>query len=342
MSDKDKAVEALVKKLLDAVFSKPNELHALGKEFDTLIREIIKPGPASETLDRLARALSIDSDDEPSPEFMDRCMGMIRDFREKAETMKPGVGERLAPFVEYLDRYDAKAIDWAADKTELEWLAKLQDEVDEARGVLEGTHDDSLVHELLQIATIAFHWAERLRLHLPADVDSYLEPSPPAPEVPKEPESGGCEDCNRPYGDEHGFPDMIIPDEQWKAISTTGTTAGLLCPSCILARLHAADQSNVGAHFASGPCQLTPTAEAERLSEVMVNMRADFESPPAPELPCWPEWMPGPFEIRQLMSRPFARIVASNGEIVMDGLNKKKAAETLAWLNAAHQAQKGK
>lgn len=64
--------------------------------------------------------------------------------------------------------------------------------------------------------------------------------------------------------------------------------------------------------------------------------------PPAPELPCWPAWMQGPFEIRQLMSRPFARIVASNGEIVMDDLNKKKAAETLAWLNAAHQAQKGK
>jgi hypothetical protein len=50
----------------------------------------------------------------------------------------------------------------------------------------------------------------------------------------------GCEDCDRPYGDEHGFPDFIIPLWAWKRISTTGDEGGLLCPSCIIARVHVA------------------------------------------------------------------------------------------------------
>jgi hypothetical protein len=50
----------------------------------------------------------------------------------------------------------------------------------------------------------------------------------------------GCEDCGRPYGDETGFPDLIIPLWAWKRISTTGDESGLLCPGCLIARVHAA------------------------------------------------------------------------------------------------------
>ncbi len=68
--------------------------------------------------------------------------------------------ERLRPFTNYLKKYDSKAVEWSKNKEPLDWLTKLQDEVDEVEGVLEGTHNDSLLHELLQVATIAFHWGE--------------------------------------------------------------------------------------------------------------------------------------------------------------------------------------
>lgn len=61
-----------------------------------------------------------------------------------------------------------------------------------------------------------------------------------------------CEDCNRPYGTEHGFPDLIIPFWAWATISTSKDDGGLLCPSCICKRLHDAGISCAGA-FASGP-----------------------------------------------------------------------------------------
>lgn len=60
-----------------------------------------------------------------------------------------------------------------------------------------------------------------------------------------------CEDCERPYGS-GGFPDLIIPYEAWKAISTTGDDDGLLCPSCICKRLHDKGIRCEGA-FMSGP-----------------------------------------------------------------------------------------
>lgn len=62
----------------------------------------------------------------------------------------------------------------------------------------------------------------------------------------------GCHDCSRPYGDEHGFPDLIIPYDAWRRISPTGDDGGLLCPSCICKRLHAAGITCEGA-FVSGP-----------------------------------------------------------------------------------------
>lgn len=61
-----------------------------------------------------------------------------------------------------------------------------------------------------------------------------------------------CEDCGRPYGDEHGFPDLVIPYEVWCRISTNGDDSGLLCPSCICKRLHDKGIRCEGA-FMSGP-----------------------------------------------------------------------------------------
>ena len=61
-----------------------------------------------------------------------------------------------------------------------------------------------------------------------------------------------CEDCKRPYGNEHGFPDFIIPYRVWIQISTTGDDGGLLCPSCICKRLHDKGLRCEGA-FMSGP-----------------------------------------------------------------------------------------
>ena len=61
-----------------------------------------------------------------------------------------------------------------------------------------------------------------------------------------------CHDCGRQYGDKYGFPDLIIPYADWKMISPTSDDGGLLCPSCICARLHKRGIRCEGA-FTSGP-----------------------------------------------------------------------------------------
>jgi hypothetical protein len=42
------------------------------------------------------------------------------------------------------------------------WLARLMQEVGEAASVLANDHDDTLEHELRQIASIALNWLEKL------------------------------------------------------------------------------------------------------------------------------------------------------------------------------------
>lgn len=61
-----------------------------------------------------------------------------------------------------------------------------------------------------------------------------------------------CCDCLRRYGDEFGFPDLVIPHHVWEQISPQGDEGGLLCPSCICQRLHAKGIRCEGA-FMSGP-----------------------------------------------------------------------------------------
>lgn len=63
---------------------------------------------------------------------------------------------------------------------------------------------------------------------------------------------GACFDCGRRYGDEYGFPDLMIPDDVWAKISPRGDEGGLLCPSCICRRAHAFGITCV-ARFLSGP-----------------------------------------------------------------------------------------
>ncbi len=67
-----------------------------------------------------------------------------------------------------------------------------------------------------------------------------------------------CFDCERPYGDEHGFCDLVVPNDVWETISPTKDSHGLLCPSCMVRRAYAAGVNNVQASFNSGPfCQTT-------------------------------------------------------------------------------------
>lgn len=77
-----------------------------------------------------------------------------------------------------------------------------------------------------------------------------------------------CNDCDREYGSEHGFPDLIIPLDVWRRVSPSGDEGGLLCPSCICKRLHDAGIVCEGA-FISGPIETVsrPTMLALRRIE---------------------------------------------------------------------------
>lgn len=72
--------------------------------------------------------------------------------------------------------------------------------------------------------------------------------------------SATCFDCSRPYGDENGFPDLVIPFWAWVQVSPTGDDAGLLCPSCICKRLHDKKIRCDGA-FLSGPIMSVSSSE---------------------------------------------------------------------------------
>ena len=76
-----------------------------------------------------------------------------------------------------------------------------------------------------------------------------------------------CHDCHRPYGHEHGFPDLIIPFWAWKEISPSGDEGGLLCPSCICERLHKAGIRCEGS-FMSGPVASVDQATMTALRRV--------------------------------------------------------------------------
>jgi hypothetical protein len=86
----------------------------------------------------------------------------------------------------------------------------------------------------------------------------------PAPGADPGRPSACCYDCLRPYGGEHGFPDLVISDAAWRAISPTGDQYGTLCPSCICNRLAEAGIETVGA-FTGGPVRLVGADEMTAL-----------------------------------------------------------------------------
>ena len=84
-----------------------------------------------------------------------------------------------------------------------------------------------------------------------------------------------CHDCLRRYGDEHGFPDLIIPFWAWKQISPSKSDGGLLCPSCICKRLAAAGIRCEGA-FMSGPI-ISVSRHAMELDRRLENIELAIE-----------------------------------------------------------------
>ena len=83
----------------------------------------------------------------------------------------------------------------------------------------------------------------------------------------------GCHDCGRPYGDKHGFPDLVVSFDVWKRISPTGDEGGLLCPSCICKRVHDAGITSCAAGFKSGPFATTESVDVEQLWEKVWGLR---------------------------------------------------------------------
>jgi hypothetical protein len=73
------------------------------------------------------------------------------------------------------------------------------------------------------------------------------------------PSRGACLDCKRRYGDEYGFPDLIVPNDVWEQIAPGMGSGGLLCPSCMCARAWAVG-AIAPAYFASGPFDMTNSA----------------------------------------------------------------------------------
>ena len=63
---------------------------------------------------------------------------------------------------------------------------------------------------------------------------------------------GCCYDCGRRYGNEFGFPDLVVPNDVWQKIAPLNDEGGLLCPSCMCRRLWLAGIKTKGV-FTSGP-----------------------------------------------------------------------------------------
>lgn len=67
-----------------------------------------------------------------------------------------------------------------------------------------------------------------------------------------------CAGCDLVYGSP-GWCDVVIPDEDWLAISPTGHGGGVLCFTCMAERLVAAGRDRVPMLVTSGPFEHHPT-----------------------------------------------------------------------------------
>ena len=106
--------------------------------------------------------------------------------------------------------------------------------------------------------TIAYHQRRTEAIGLVADklraaLADTADAPPEVTEEMAELHEISCYDCGRPYSD-GGFPDLVLPNDTWTAISPTGDEGGMLCPSCICKRLADRGFEKVPAVFRSGPC----------------------------------------------------------------------------------------
>ena len=79
---------------------------------------------------------------------------------------------------------------------------------------------------------------------------------------------GACYDCGRRYGEEFGFPDLLIPTGVWNRIMDNDNepvegAAGLLCPCCIVKRCVLLGIETT-ATWASGPFSEDPVQPPQR------------------------------------------------------------------------------
>ena len=90
-----------------------------------------------------------------------------------------------------------------------------------------------------------------------------------------------CFDCGITYGD-HGFPDLVIPHADWRQISPSGDEGGMLCPSCICARLGRRGISTTSS-FRSGPLskflEPAPVSLADAARVLLVAIYKDANDP---------------------------------------------------------------
>lgn len=75
-----------------------------------------------------------------------------------------------------------------------------------------------------------------------------------------------CYDCDRPYGDP-GFHDLVVPNHVWRRVSPTGDEGGLLCPSCLIARLETSGIECEGA-LMSGPVRTVSRPMMQALRQI--------------------------------------------------------------------------
>lgn len=75
-----------------------------------------------------------------------------------------------------------------------------------------------------------------------------------------------CADCRLPYG-AAGWCDVVVENATWLRISPTGTEGGLLCLTCMAARLVALGLENVPTKITSGPFQVLAAADPRVLRE---------------------------------------------------------------------------
>ena len=69
--------------------------------------------------------------------------------------------------------------------------------------------------------------------------------------------NAACLDCDLPYTD-RGWVDCALPDDVWARISLTGGEGGLLCLTCMTARLVDEGLGNVPLLVTSGPYSHAP------------------------------------------------------------------------------------